>query len=209
MDDLTPRQRKVFEFIVGCVEERGYAPTLREIGRHLGVRSVNAPSEHVRALERKGYLVREEGKSRALMPVDVKTRAVILPLVHEPRSGSGLLSTMNVRDKVRADRLLTGPTQGVYVFELPEDFSPHLGFLPGDFLFVRRQSRAEKGAVMLLARSGGAVGLERAGGEGKPDLPPGIGNPALPPDAGRPVGVVVGFHRKLARKDEEPGEPSP
>jgi len=68
MNGLTDRQRMVLEYICGSIDERGYPPTLREIGNKLGIRSTNGVNDHLRALERKGYLTREDMKSRTLRP---------------------------------------------------------------------------------------------------------------------------------------------
>jgi repressor LexA len=70
MNGLTDRQRMVLEYICGSIDERGYPPTLREIGNKLGIRSTNGVNDHLRALERKGYLTREDMKSRTLRPTD-------------------------------------------------------------------------------------------------------------------------------------------
>src|SRR6185295_4397818 len=66
---LTDRQREILEFISRSIGERGYPPTLREIGTHFGIRSTNGVNDHLRALEKKGYLQREDLKSRALRPM--------------------------------------------------------------------------------------------------------------------------------------------
>lgn len=63
---LTKRQRAVLDFIWRTLRENGYPPTLREIGEELGIRSTNGVNDHLKALERKGYLSREDLKSRAL-----------------------------------------------------------------------------------------------------------------------------------------------
>jgi repressor LexA len=68
MKKLTARQQAVLDFIVESIQERGYPPTLREIGNHLGIKSTNGVNDHLRALERKGYLTREDMKSRTLRP---------------------------------------------------------------------------------------------------------------------------------------------
>jgi repressor LexA len=65
---LTDRQRLVLEYICRSIEDCGYPPTLREIGNKLGIRSTNGVNDHLRALERKGYLTREDMKSRTLRP---------------------------------------------------------------------------------------------------------------------------------------------
>src|SRR6187401_3167189 len=67
---LTARQREALDFITYCLDERGYPPTLREIGEHMGIRSTNGVNDHLKALERKGYLRREDMKSRALKLVE-------------------------------------------------------------------------------------------------------------------------------------------
>jgi repressor LexA len=71
MQGLTDRQQQVLHYIRQSITERGYPPTLREIGAHMGIRSTNGVNDHLRALERKGYLTREDMKSRALRPRDM------------------------------------------------------------------------------------------------------------------------------------------
>ena len=68
MQGLTQRQQMVLDFIRQSISDRGYPPTLREIGARMGIRSTNGVNDHLRALERKGYLTREDMKSRALRP---------------------------------------------------------------------------------------------------------------------------------------------
>jgi len=70
MQGLTKRQEQTLEYIRKSIGERGYPPTLREIGEHMGIRSTNGVNDHLRALERKGYLRREDMKSRALKLVE-------------------------------------------------------------------------------------------------------------------------------------------
>src|ERR1700754_1551160 len=72
MQGLTDRQQQVLKYIKDSITDRGYPPTLREIGAHMGIRSTNGVNDHLRALERKGYLTREDMKSRALRPRDLE-----------------------------------------------------------------------------------------------------------------------------------------
>jgi repressor LexA len=69
MVGLTQRQQMVLDYIRQSIVDRGYPPTLREIGARMGIRSTNGVNDHLRALERKGYLTREDMKSRALRPL--------------------------------------------------------------------------------------------------------------------------------------------
>ncbi|MGF1511128.1 MAG: transcriptional repressor LexA [Myxococcota bacterium] len=71
MHGLTPRQQEILSFISRRIEEQGYPPTIREIGEEMGIRSTNGVNDHLKALERKGYLRREGLKSRALRPVSI------------------------------------------------------------------------------------------------------------------------------------------
>ena len=75
MQGLTPRQQMVLDFIRTQITERGYPPTLREIGAYMGIRSTNGVNDHLQALERKGYLKRDDMKSRALRPVESSSAA--------------------------------------------------------------------------------------------------------------------------------------
>lgn len=67
---LTERQREVLDFIQAKIQRDGYPPTIREIGDQLGIRSTNGVNDHLKALAKKGYLLRTEAKSRACVPTD-------------------------------------------------------------------------------------------------------------------------------------------
>ena len=69
MRELTERQRQILEFITESITVRGYSPTLREIGQQMGIKSTNGVNDHLKALERKGFLERDDLKSRTLRPV--------------------------------------------------------------------------------------------------------------------------------------------
>src|SRR6266700_982307 len=83
MQGLTDRQQQVLGYIRQSIVDRGYPPTLREIGARMGIRSTNGVNDHLRALERKGYLTREDMKSRALRPTGMGT-----PLGSKPPNGA-------------------------------------------------------------------------------------------------------------------------
>src|ERR1700722_20350303 len=77
MQGLTQRQQMVLDFIRQSITDRGYPPTLREIGARMGIRSTNGVNDHLRALERKGYLTREDMKSRALRPTGLGSNGAV------------------------------------------------------------------------------------------------------------------------------------
>jgi repressor LexA len=160
MQGLTKRQAQTLGFIRSSIEERGYPPTLREIGEHMGIRSTNGVNDHLRALERKGYLRREDMKSRALKLVEDA-------LLERPRSstqdgallevqvlgrvaaGAPLLAEENVIDTVRIDRMLVRGNGDVFGLRVAGDSMIDAGILNGDYIFVRKQATAERGDIVV------------------------------------------------------------
>src|SRR5262245_4460729 len=108
-EPLTDRQRAVLDFISRSIERRGYPPTLREIGEHMGIRSTNGVNDHLKALEKKGYLEREDLKSRALRPIGLETagptgQMVEVPILGRVAAGEPILAVEQAEDTVRVDR---------------------------------------------------------------------------------------------------------
>ena len=156
---LTARQREALEYITYCLDERGYPPTLREIGEHMGIRSTNGVNDHLKALERKGYLVREELKSRALRPVDFDEAKVTIPIVGQVAAGQPILADENVQDRVTIDRFFIGkvPAREVFGLVIRGDSMIDDGIYDGDYIFVRKQATAENGEIVVAMIEGEAT----------------------------------------------------
>jgi repressor LexA len=165
---LTDRQRQALDYITECLSARGYPPTLREIGEHMGIRSTNGVNDHLKALERKGYLVREELKSRALRPVDYnegreggprRDDSIEISIVGRVAAGEPILAEENVIDKVVVDRHFLGAVKQKEVFGLVVrgDSMIEDGIFDGDYIFVRKQSTAETGEVVVVMIEGEAT----------------------------------------------------
>jgi len=133
-DELTDRQKEVLDFIQESIAARGYPPTLREIGERMGIRSTNGVNDHLKALEKKGYLAREDLKSRALRPLKLPMSSVSsrplssgasslsgvsaavpigedlveVPVIGRVAAGTPLLAVENVEDTVKVDRFFLG-----------------------------------------------------------------------------------------------------
>lgn len=154
---LTARQREVLDFIRHFMSQAGYPPTVREIGAHFGFvpRSV---FDHLKALERKGYLRRTASKSRSLQilespsPYAPHARAPgtvrELPILGRVAAGEPLLAEQNVegtftisRDWVNGDEVFLLKVQGESMI------GAHI--LPGDYALVRRQATAENGEIVV------------------------------------------------------------
>jgi repressor LexA len=164
MQGLTQRQQMVLDFIRQSIHDRGYPPTLREIGARMGIRSTNGVNDHLRALERKGYLTREDMKSRALRPTNLGTPALEGAVAAEPANdvdlvevqvlgrvaaGLPLLAEEHVIDTVRVDRTLLKGGREVFGLRVHGDSMIDAGILSGDYIFVKKQLTASRGEVVV------------------------------------------------------------
>jgi repressor LexA len=163
-DVLTDRQREILDFISHSIAARGYPPTLREIGTHFGIRSTNGVNDHLRALEKKGYLQREDLKSRALRPVtstgkpvEASSEVVDVPLLGRVAAGVPLLAVENVNETVRVDRFFIGQTREVFALRVKGDSMIEDGIFDGDYIFVRKQLNANRGETVVAMIEGEAT----------------------------------------------------
>lgn len=150
---LTKRQQMVLDFIQESIDERGYPPTLREIGAYMGIRSTNGVNDHLRALERKGYLKREDMKSRALRPTNSPappaSNTVGVPVLGRVAAGSPIFAAENVEETLQIDNSLLGKSGETFVLRVQGDSMIEAGIFDGDYLFVRKQMVAERGQTVV------------------------------------------------------------
>lgn len=160
MQGLTKRQAQTLAYIRQSIEERGYPPTLREIGEHMGIRSTNGVNDHLRALERKGYLRREDMKSRALKLVENAMPAAPQPsnddddiveiqVVGRVAAGAPLLADESIIDTVRVDRMMIRGGRDVFGLRVSGDSMIEAGIFNGDYIFVKKQSTADRGEIVV------------------------------------------------------------
>jgi repressor LexA len=158
MQGLTKRQEQTLDFIRKSIEERGYPPTLREIGEYMGIRSTNGVNDHLRALERKGYLRREDMKSRALKLVDEPVVNSVkvddedlleVRVLGRVAAGLPLFAEENVIDTVRVDRMLVRGGREVFGLRVTGDSMIEAGILSGDYIFVKKQPTADRGDIVV------------------------------------------------------------
>jgi repressor LexA len=209
---LTDRQREILEFITQSIRERGYPPTLREIGLHFGIKSTNGVNDHLRALEKKGYLEREDLKSRALRPMGMRgpVRApsrdedlIEVPVIGRVAAGLPLLAVENVEDTVKVDRFFIGQTREVFALRVKGESMIEDGIFDGDYIFVRKQLQASRGDIVVAMIDDEAT-VKRYYPEGDTiRFQP--ANAAMQPIYVRKrdwksvnlIGVVVGVYRKM------------
>jgi repressor LexA len=150
VSDLTLRQREVLDFISDSIRKRGFPPTLREIGSHFGIRSTNGVNDHLRALEKKGFLHREDLKSRALRPLMTEDNFVEVPVLGKVAAGQPLLAVQNYEDTVKIDRFFIGQNREVFALRIKGDSMIEAGIYDGDYVFIRKQLQATPGEIVVV-----------------------------------------------------------
>ena len=223
-EPLTDRQEKILAFIKKSIQDQGYPPTIREIGEHFGIRSTNGVNDHLKALERKGYLLRGELKSRALSVIEGgRSQAarfprlarrelsavgdgdvVEIPVVGKVAAGEPILAQENITDHVRIDSVLLGDGgRKVFALRVSGDSMIGDGIFDGDYIFVRKQLHAGAGEIVVAMIEDEAT-VKRFYPEGdRVRFQP--SNPRLKPIYVRRedfretqiIGVVVGVYRKM------------
>ena len=198
MDHLTQRQKEVYEFIREKIRNRGYGPTVREIGANFDISSPNGVMCHLKALEKKGLIVREPNMSRAIMLTTEHASNRGLPLVGQIAAG---VMHEAVEQKERIDLADMFGDDTMFALKVKGDSMIDDQIADGDYVIVKRQHTAQRGqTVIAQTNDGSEATLKRWYPEGKRiRLQP--ANSSMKPiyvtDA-RVLGVVVGVVRNLA-----------
>ena len=152
MKALTDRQQEILDFISTSITDRGYPPTIREIGVRMGIRSTNGVNDHLKALERKGFLVRDDLKSRAMRPVGMPMGGdfVDVPILGRVAAGEPILAVEEAEDSVRIDRVLIGPHREVFGLRIVGESMIDDGIFDGDYVFVKKTASADNGAIVIV-----------------------------------------------------------
>ena len=165
MVDLTKRQQEIFDFIKRYSAKYGYPPTVRDIGKAVGLASSSTVHAHLANLEKLGLLRRDPSKPRAIELLD-RVREDVgsavgsavenalgvlrpgLPLVGQVAAGSPILAEENIEDYVQVPAI-AGGEDGEYVLRVRGESMKDAGILGGDFVVVRPQDTATDGEIIV------------------------------------------------------------
>ena len=158
MEQLTARQQEVLEIVTRYMEEYGYAPSLREIGKNLGVSGTLGVMKHLEALEKKGYLRRQEGSTRGIT-LSSHSQAASLPIVGVGRAGALHPAIEDIEGHFAIDRsqLRAG---GTFFLRVKGDSMINALIKEGDLALVRPQPTAANRDI-VVAMVGGEATLKR------------------------------------------------
>lgn len=205
MDDLTPRQQRIIEVIRRTVQERGYPPTVREIGEAVGLTSSSSVHAQLANLQRKGLLRKDASKPRAIEVAGARPRgaaAVSIPLVGRIAAGAPVLAEEHVEDHIAVDASLAGDDDH-FALRVEGDSMVDAGILGGDVVVIRRQDVAEDGSIVAAQVPGPAeeeatVKRLRRRGRRVTLVPENATmEPFDLPEGGRILGQVVAVLRRL------------
>jgi repressor LexA len=153
--DLTKRQQEIFDFIKKYSAKYGYPPTVRDIGKAVGLASSSTVHAHLANLEKVGLLRRDPTKPRAIELLDKAVGAVKdavtttgLPLVGQVAAGQPILAEENIEDYVTVPEL-AGGEEGEYILRVRGDSMQKAGILEHDFVVVRPQDTAGDGEIVV------------------------------------------------------------
>jgi repressor LexA len=159
--ELTARQRAILEHIVAAQRERGFPPSVREIGEAVGLTSPSTVHTHLATLQRRGFLRRDPTKPRAIevrwdpaSGASVERRPVAhVPLVGDVAAGTDVLAAENVEEMVSVSVDLNGEGP-LFMLRVRGDSMVEAGILDGDFVVVRSQPEARDGEVVVAGLPG-------------------------------------------------------
>jgi repressor LexA len=157
--DLTKRQQEIFDFIRKYSARYGYPPTVRDIGKAVGLASSSTVHAHLANLEKIGLLRRDPSKPRAIELLDRavgnavdSVRNIVtsggLPLVGSVAAGQPILAEENIEEYITVPEI-AGGTDGEYILRVRGDSMKNAGILEGDFVVVRRQETANDGDIVV------------------------------------------------------------
>jgi repressor LexA len=149
---LTSTQEKVLSFLKNFLQEKGFPPTLREIASHFGLRGPKAPQKTLQILEKKGYIRRVPGGSRAIEmlipPLVHKSQILSLPIVGRVRAGEPILAIENIEGYINLDQSLIS-SDDVFLLRVQGDSMIDAHIQDGDFALVKPQPNAENGEIVV------------------------------------------------------------
>ncbi|MDW7652404.1 MAG: transcriptional repressor LexA [Bacillota bacterium] len=162
MDDLTPRQMQILEYIRREVKAKNYPPSVREIGEAVGLSSSSTVHAHLSKLESKGFIRRDPTKPRAIElldddpPPSFVPDVVNVPVVGHVTAGEPILAEQNIEDYFPLPKMMVH-RDTVFLLSVRGDSMINAGIMDGDYVIVRQQTTASNGEIIVAMLDGEAT----------------------------------------------------
>lgn len=192
---LTKRQREIYEFLRDKIVNRGYGPTVREIGLHFDIRSPNGVMCHLKALERKGLISREQNMSRAIQLAESPQNRLNVRLIGTAATSGPIQPSVSLDETISFREVFDSMDLGCLKVE-GNNFAP-LSIASGDFLIISRDAQVTHGChVVALDDRHSVVICSVQEGSGQL-IPLGVGS--YVPTTRQVLGVLTGVIRRFRR----------
>ncbi|MCA1030164.1 transcriptional repressor LexA [Bacillus timonensis] len=156
MTKLSKRQQDILNFIKREVEDKGYPPSVREIGEAVGLASSSTVHGHLSRLESKGLIRRDPTKPRAIEVLDTdgydhipKASVVNVPIIGKVTAGQPITAIENIEEYFPLPDKYVSPDDQVFMLEIMGDSMIEAGILDGDLVIVKQQSTANNGDIVV------------------------------------------------------------
>lgn len=148
-NELTPKQKELLDFLKDFIRRRGFPPTLREMASHFGLKGPRGPQKVLNILERKGYIRKIPGESRAIEILGFSSSDFVsIPILGRVRAGEPILAIENIEGYINLDRRLAS-SENVFLLRVQGDSMIDAHIQDGDFALVKPQSGAENGQIVV------------------------------------------------------------
>ena len=163
MNELSVKEKRVYEYICRELESRGYSPSVRDIQKALDIKSTSSVHIYLKRLEEAGYITKEQGKSRTLRADDVEHRPHRVPILGSISAGAPISAEQNFDGYVDFVIPKKYANEELFALKVRGYSMKDVGILHGDTVIVLRTDYAENGAFMkLIATADGVEFVSRA-----------------------------------------------
>ena len=200
MEGATERQRRILEVIEEFRAERGYPPSVREIGERVGLSSLSTIHAHLKTLERRGYITRDPTKPRALRretPTGTPPDSVVMPIIGRVAAGVPITAQENIEGEFVLPASFAPRASDAFMLRVQGDSMVGAAILDGDLILVRPQPSAENGEIVVAMVDDEATVKRFYKEDGRIRLQP--ENPEMAPIFSNDV-TVVGRVEAVVRK---------
>ena len=196
-ENLNEKQQRILEYIAEATAQQGYPPSVREIGRHVGLRSSSSVHAHLMKLREAGYLEKDDRKTRALVVKGMAAAVPQVPILGQVTAGAPILAVESVEGYIPYEQ--AGGYGDFFALRIKGDSMIGAGIVDGDYIIVRRQSVAKRGQIVVALLEDEATCKTFEMEDGHVWLMP--ENPDYEPIDGEGahiLGVVVALHRDFS-----------
>ena len=195
------RQKEIYEYIKTCLREKGYPPSVREIGQAIGLKSSSTVHGYLARLEASGLIKRDPAKPRAIDVLDENPwgRNVSVPLVGTVTAGTPILAEENVQDVFSFPQGLLGTREKAFMLRVKGESMINAGICDGDYVMVKQQDAAKDGDIVVALIDNESATVKRFFRE-KDCIRLQPENDAMEPFYEKDVsilGLVIGIYRKM------------